>query len=293
MIGIKLSGGLGNQMFQYGFIVNISSHANTSFFLDKEGTPIELYKYFKLKKNTSYFIDTLFFNYTGYKLFFSHYLRRLFYHIIKLCFIKKHFKMSSNTEILQVQDLTYKNTLFEGYFQSPLYFNEKEVTKYFTLKDTVIKTYRTKFEFILRQKKIVVIHIRKTDYVQLGHLNLGGNDLSLPLIYYHQLIKRIHTEDNYYVFISDEPELISAEFSYLLNKFISKESAIIDFQHMLNADICIIANSTFSWWAAYLNKKKNKIVYCPRYFLGFKINKEYPVNIFPHNWLQITVPSII
>ena len=101
------------------------------------------------------------------------------------------------------------------------------------------------------KKKIVTIHIRKTDYTDLGHLNLGRADLSLPFSYYHNVIAKIHNGNNHYIFISDDPALIAGEFDYLKDKYISNDNAIVDFQHMLNADICIIANSTFSWWAAY------------------------------------------
>ena len=64
---------------------------------------------------------------------------------------------------------------------------------------------------------------------------------------------------------------------------------IIDFQLLLNADVAIIANSTFSWWAAYLNPNIQK-VFLPRDWLGFRINKLLPPGIFnrlPSHWTII------
>jgi len=103
------------------------------------------------------------------------------------------------------------------------------------------------------------------------------------------LINKIHHENNYYIFISDEPGLIADEFDYLTEKLVSTDTAIVDFQHMLTADICVVANSTFSWWAAYLNKNPAKLIYCPKHFLGFKISEEYPVNIYPDEWTPVSV----
>jgi hypothetical protein len=58
---------------------------------------------------------------------------------------------------------------------------------------------------------------------------------------------------------------------------------------MINADKLIISNSSFAWWGTYLNKK-NAEVFAPRYWLGFKIRKEYPVGIFNSlNWNLVEV----
>ena len=290
MTGIKLSGRLGNQMFQYAYIAAAGYKTGDLFFLEKEGTPIELYKYFKLKRNLFYFIDLLFFNYDGYKLFFSHHLRKPFYSFIKKAFIKKTV-CSSNTDIPAPPAETVASTLFEGYFQSPVYFKDGETAVFnaFQLKKSISKSYESSFGFLRDKHTRVTLHIRKTDYQDLAHVNLGGADLSLPFEYYHQLIKKIHHPDNYYVFISDDPGIIRDEFDYITDKFISTDSAIVDFQHMLHADVCIIANSTFSWWAAYLNQNSGKLVYCPKYFLGFLVKQEYPVGIYPDDWIQVDV----
>ena len=87
--------------------------------------------------------------------------------------------------------------------------------------------------------------------------------------------------------MADDISGIESEFSYLPNKYISQADEITDFQHILNADVCIIANSTFSWWAAYLNKNPNKMVIAPKYFLGWRIKQQVPTEIYPCNWKLI------
>ncbi len=290
MIGVRISGGLGNQMFQYAFADNAALKTKTTFFLDKEGLPVELYKYFKLKKNIWYYIDTVLFNHSGFKLLLSHYSRKKFYAIVIAWFIKKRIAVSNTDQPERVLNEVNDKTFYEGYFQSPVYFqnNLKEVQTLFELKSSIKNRYKKKYAFPDSKNK-VVIHIRKTDYNDLKHLNLGGSDLSLPFAYYHRLISKIDRGNNYYIFISDEPALIKSEFGYLKDMYISEATAIIDFQHMLYANICIIANSTFSWWAAYLNQITDHIVYCPQYFLGHLVKTEYPVSIYPDSWLQVPV----
>ena len=294
MIGVKLNGRLGNQLFQYAFGYSASKKLKVNFYLLKTGTPIDIYRYFKLEKNLFYLIDIIFFNTKVGKLLFSHYLRRVFYGFISSLKIRQT-KLINYTESPEaINNALEDKTNYDGFFQSEVHFeNYKEkIIEIFKIKDKYQKIFNLKFRNILLKPRKVVIHIRKTDYLELGHLNLGGKDLSIPLKYYHRIIKQIHDESNYYIIISDDPLSIKNEFDYLTNKYISFNNEIIDFQLMLSADICVISNSTFSWWAAYLNNNKDKSVYCPQYFLGHLIKEEYPINIYPPNWIQIPIDHI-
>jgi len=112
-------------------------------------------------------------------------------------------------------------------------------------------------------------------------------NLSLKTAWYHLAIKNIHNEENYYIFISDDINFVKAEFAYLSNKYISENEEITDLQFLTHADICILSNSTFSWWGAWLNNKAEKIIYAPKYFMGWRIKKETPTEIYPKEWVQI------
>ena len=92
-----------------------------------------------------------------------------------------------------------------------------------------------------------------------------------------------------FVFVSDNTEYIKHEFAYLNNKYISNDSEINDFQHLIYADVCIIANSSFSWWGAWLNNRKNKKIYAPEHYLGYLIGKTLPENIYPAEWEIVNV----
>lgn len=184
-----------------------------------------------------------------------------------------------------------KNAWYYGYFQGISYFYEREdaLRKLFTIR----KNYQKKYEAIIskfpERKKMITVHLRLKDYKTFGPEYLGGPDLSLPFTYYHQLLKTMALEEAHVVFISDAMAEVKKEFSYVKNAYFSENEPIVDMQFLIHADACIIANSTFGWWGAFLNQKENKKIYVPEYFLGFKVQKEYPVNIIPKDWVQVKV----
>jgi hypothetical protein len=98
-----------------------------------------------------------------------------------------------------------------------------------------------------------------------------------------------------FILLSDDTEFAKNNLSDKIKQMfpnddvlVSNNNEIVDFQIILNADYCIIANSTFSWWATYLNIKKKK-AYVPKFFLGFKIKREYPINVIPDDWIKVNV----
>ncbi len=286
MIGIQFQGRLGNQLFQYAFALTISKEINVPFYMDQSLQRGLIYKYFHLDRGIDSFLANQIFNITGFKNFFCHYLRIAIYKCINFFLTNKRILYNFEN---QDQHVVNNKSLLTGYFQSESYFlsNKASVFSQFELKKKWQDKHHARFNSLYNNQKIVTVHIRKSDYENLGHLNLGMPNLSLSLSYYHRVIAQLTVDDYFFIFTSDEPQKIETEFSYIKNKHISYDNEITDFQHMLNADICIIANSTFSWWAAYLNKKSGKTIYAPKYFLGFHIKKTVPKNIYPSNWRLI------
>lgn len=289
MISVLLQGRLGNQLFQYAFIHSAARKLNTRFLLDHTLEQAVIYKYFELSKGVPSAFSRIF-NIKGYKNLFSYHLRVRFAKLQSSFFQKKQEYSFEVTPATILNNL-HNNTLYVGFFQSEAYFKgyNDEIKAAFTLKKSITEKYRAAFLERFKDKKTIAVHIRKSDYQFQGHLNLGKDDISLPMSYYHQLVAKLNDGEVLFIFVSDEPQLAEKEFDYLENKYISKSDEITDFQHLLNANTCIISNSTFSWWAAYLNQKANKIVYCPKYFLGFHLKRTIPPAIYPANWLQVEV----
>ncbi len=268
MVGIRLSDRFGNHMFQYAFILNLAKKQNTQFFLDESRVKFLLVEFFELRS----------FNKTKNRFLL------LLYKIIR----KKTKKKVHHGENIQknLLTLTDKNCKYVGYFQSELFFKEnKELIKdNFKIKKKLLINVRSYFN--LSKKPIIAVHIRRTDYINYGDERLGGINMTLPLSYYYNAFSKIENLDTYQIiYISDDIEFVKKNLKQK-GLFISN-SLIIDFQILLTAEIIITANSSFSWWAAYLSNAKR--VLSPKYWLGFKINSEYPNSIIPKEWEKIDV----
>lgn len=270
MIVVNLIGRLGNQMFQYAFAKQVSKHLQTSFLLN----PIyknELTKYFVLDNFTSFLNTDI-----GKK-------------------INSYLIVSNDLNVIEQngwQDsIEIKNdVIYNGFFQSQTFFKDKSfLIKPFTIKKKYVDLFQNKYSSLLKNKYLV-IHIRRTDYIDYGNDNLGGKNLCLPLSYYSNCLKIIENIDQYQIIcISDDIDFAKNNLQCESQIYFEVNDTIIDFQLMLNADIVIIANSSFAWWASYLNPNPNKIILAPKYWLGFKKNIEYPVGVTNSEFKTIDV----
>ncbi len=279
MISIKLLGRLGNQLFQYAFIFSASKKLSTSFYLDKSIEPFLLSRFFVLPKDQVYIADKYIFSINGFKNIFSYHLKKQFYKLLKALYRLETISFSNSISPKEELNRLQNGALYEGYFQSETYFKEysSSIKGLFKIKTKYIDLYSETSAFLPKGMKTVAIHIRKGDYVDLG--------LNLPMNYYHLAISKVNQPENFYIFLSDEPDSIAREFDYLNNKYISYNEEIIDFQFLVNADVCIISNSSFSWWGAYLNENKRAVI-APKFWLGIG-NTENPVSIIPSDWISL------
>lgn len=273
MIGVDIIGRLGNQMFQYAFALNTSKVLKTTFFIIPKDK-FELHRYFKLDLLT--------------RLCFNKYLIKYYRYIIKRVFL-----FDTREQVFEGKVELSNNIHYSGFFQSEDYFKEYTsiILKRFKIKKNWRKLYKEKRDNVLSEKeKTIVMHFRRTDYVNFGNDNLGGKNLCLPFSYYDNCLNQINNINDYKVLcLSDDIEDVKNYYKDKINYIFLQDKPIIDFQFIENADIAIIANSSFSWWAAYLNKKSNKIVYAPKYWFGFKINKEMPENIICKDFIPINI----
>lgn len=158
-----------------------------------------------------------------------------------------------------------------GYFQS---------YKYFTGYESLIKNI---FEFSFSTEKyydVASIHIRRGDYVTIGndyHTNLSD--------YYYQRAMSIVNASRYLVF-SDDIDWCKTKFVGPQYAFAQGNSPAEDMAMMARCDHNIIANSSFSWWAAYLNKNPSKKIVAPQTWFGPKLPHDTK-DLTPPEWIRI------
>lgn len=283
MIAVRLEGRLGNQLFQYAFIYAAARKLNTLFYLDKSIENFLLPQYFEVKNDFICRIDEKIFSITGYKNIFRVHLKRIFYSALqRILFGRKKVIIDNAQSPVDVINSLTNGIMYEGHFHSETYFSDysEEIEKLYKIR----KIYADAFQLIKKElnpsKKIAVIHIRRGDYVE--------QDIALPLSYYKRALDAIKDRDMEYVFISDDRTFVETEFKDIPGKYISTHNEIIDLQFLIHADACILSCSSFSWWGAWLNKNKNKQVFAPEYWLGFREKKEFPAGVSDHlnfNWI--------
>lgn len=168
----------------------------------------------------------------------------------------------------------------KGYFQSYKYFqkyNEK------ILKDLNIEHLKSK----IRDKygdfsDYVSIHVRRGDY-------LGKSDYhhNLKLEYYKKAISNFPTDQKYLIF-SDDLEWCKNNFKFLKNVEFSTTQE--DWEDMILMSSCrdnIIANSSFSWWGAWLNDNEGKKVIAPKKWFGPKYSFMGTEDLIPKEWVVL------
>ena len=272
MIKVDLWGRMGNQMFQYAFATATARKLQTKFIIAPT-QKFELTKYFELDPVTNFLYSSFF-----YKLY-----------------ARVAHKLCSKETILQKEECetALKNNVnYKGFFQSESFFVDSinQVVKCFVIKDKWRMQFQKQYGKLFSNNKTIVMHFRKTDYQFFGNDSTGGMDLCLPMSYYDNCLNLIDNLSDFKIIcISDDIEVIKNYYKEKSNYLFLENDAIIDFQLILNADIAITANSSFSWWAAYLNQKSKKVVYAPEFWLGFRLNKESPSSIIPSDFTRVKV----
>jgi hypothetical protein len=186
-------------------------------------------------------------------------------------------------ETFAYQELPHADGLcLIGYFQSEKYFIDykNEIINLFYISSDNIKTIENFFKFLgCLDKPITSVHVRRGDY-------LNNPDFHIPcsVEYYKQAMEEIG--DSYFIFVSDDMDWVRENFKSPNVIYSDLNDEILDFTLMTHCDNNIIANSSFSWWGAYLNKNKNKKVIAPKKWFGPNGPKDTQ-DIIPNDWILI------
>lgn len=185
----------------------------------------------------------------------------------------------------------------KGYFQSYKYFVSywDEIQTLISL-DTKQQKTREKYCDVLNNYYNISMHFRVGDYKDKPNFH--------PIMkedYYNKCIDRITTYTDktniqviYFYEEDDEdcvrPIISSLEMKFPDITFTGVDHAISDWEQLLLMSCChsnIIANSTFSWWAAYMNNEKDKMVCYPTNWFGESLSTHNTADLFPNEWIEI------
>ena len=186
--------------------------------------------------------------------------------------------------------LTRKGDVYlDGYFQSERYFKDSEpiIRKEFQLTNPLGAIAQNIAQEI-ESSNSVALHIRRGDYV--SNADASAFHGICPPDYYHAAIKEIGKrvqEPKYFVF-SDDIEWAKADAGMPGHAVYVSQKDIADYEELFLMSKCkhaIIANSSFSWWGAWLNENPNKIVIAPkRWVADPNVNT---ADVAPGEWIRI------
>ena len=178
-------------------------------------------------------------------------------------------------------DLSQKQRCYhlQGYWQSEKYFKENEdvIRKELEIDPRIDYHIGDNYAFV-NNEETASIHIRRTDYV-----SSNGYHPVQPISYYEKALEHINY-DKLIVF-SDDVNWCKENLKFNNMVFSENNSDLEDLYLMSACSHNVIANSSFSWWAAWLNKNKDKTIVAPSKWFGPGAPSSQ--DIIPDSWLKI------
>lgn len=302
MIITKIQGGLGNQMFQYAIsrhlaeINNMELKFDISYYkiIKKNNSPRKyLLDQFNIKENfiNDNDIKKIKINNIENRFFLSRAKMRLLKYIEEITPIHKrsyikepYFNFCAN--ILNAKN---KNIYLCGHWQSEKYFKNIKniIRKEFTLRNKMSNNGQ-KITNIIKNTQSISIHIRRGDYAENKETNQYHGLCSLK--YYYDSIEKItkHIKNPYFFIFSDDIKWAKNNLKIKFPVLFVSGNFIKDCEELILMSKCkhnIIANSSFSWWGAWLNNNQKKIVIVPKKWFNNSPNNTK--DLCPEFWLKI------
>lgn len=290
---VNILGGLGNQMFQYALALALQ---------------------YQCKDKSEVRIDPLAFN--GYPIHNGYELKRIFnveipeasisevmkvaypylnYRIWQLCrLLPKRSTMKYEWKSMAYDERVLTDTrdrYLIGYWQTEHYFRSirNEILKAFAFPSFTPNSQNETLSEELQQRRSIAVHIRRGDYLKIS--NTSG---ICTINYYKKAITYIQESSSPELFaiFSDDIDWCMEQFGAIIGnadiRFVNWNKGKESFRDMQLMSLCkhnIIANSSFSWWGAWLNQNPDKIVIAPSRWM----NSEGWSEIIPEDWITIQV----
>ncbi len=270
-------GQLGNQMFKYAALKGISQELNTDFLMPPSYNIYNLKFVFKILRK---------FNLIDQRNHVNHLLFKFF----KMESVQKNnIGYSDFNECINEESFAFDSKFFSsekenfdiyGFFQSYKYFDKikDDVTSDFNFKDDITEKCELLYSNL---ENPISIHIRRGDYLT------NPNHQVLGLDYYKKSIEILGTDNNYLIFSDDsvwcknQSIFKSKNMNFAVD--LSNGRQEIDLCLMTLCNRHIIANSTFSWWGAYLSKQES-VIAPNNWFKKTILSNNTTSDLYPLNW---------
>lgn len=292
MVIIRIKGGLGNQLFQYASAYSLAKRLNTELRLDTSFYPRQTLRGFKLDK-LKVDCQDIYVPKTLVEILKSRYINKgLRKANVKIIPIGNNaiYLLETRSDIVEEFFTIDKDKIYvDGYYQSEEYFAKYREA----LLRQFVPSYKPEEEYSdvleeIRGSLSVGVHVRRGDFIK-GANDHNPNHYLLGEQYYHNALRymseRLPSNTVYYWF-SDDIEWVKSCFGEKKNfRFISlhtKNGDIDEMQIMKHCHHIIAANSTFSWWAAWLNENPIAIKTVPEKRFG-------NLHMIPDGWIKIPV----
>jgi hypothetical protein len=288
-ITCHLKGGLGNQLFQiFNALCNAIKYNGKIVFTNAT----------LLGHRPTYW--------SNFFVALQKYTMQIHYSHFKSVIREKGFEYNCLNEDVLLSMKNGQNILFDGYFQSPKYFEDVYPTIYHSLriaeKQEMVRKKLANMNVDLTNAVTVSMHFRLGDYKYLPnhhpiltkeyyvnalkHISLHSSKTITNVLYFceddHEDIKEVQK-----IISALKEQFLDIQFTSILS--LSGTNTLVDWEEMLAMSCCthhVIANSTFSWWGAYLNANSNKIVCYPSRWFGRAITHNTR-DLFPVEWIRI------
>lgn len=258
-------GRLGNQMFQYASLRGIARNRGYDFCIPNHREVLKDPYGFDVK----------------IELFYPFNMTYVLPHNIKL--LDRGY-----APIAQEKQFHFDETLFNmcpdeitlaGFFQSEKYFNhiEDEIREDFSFKNEILEPCK---EMVGSIRDVISLHVRRTDYLK------NPNHTTLDLDYYIKALECFDSDIPVIIF-SDDISWCKKQKIFDSDRFMISESKdqYVDLCLMTLCKYHIIANSSFSWWGAWLSNS-NKVI-APIQWFGEGNDDKNTNDLIPERWIRI------
>jgi hypothetical protein len=283
MNSIIIQGGLGNQLFQIFMLISYSIKHNKQFVIPKNLQSWD--------KRITYW-DTIFLNLMPF--------------LVSNDDIEKYIEIKEPSfKYTEFSNIT-ENVVLNGYFQSYKYFktNYTEVCDklgLYQIRNIIKQKYFTQINNTYENNKIcntISLHFRMGDYKNMpNHHPLISDNYYINSLFHIISVTKQKKWNVIYTCEEIDDEIVLSRIQNIKNvfkelNFLKIDNSLKDYEQMLLMSVCdhnIIANSSFSWWSAYINDNPQKVVCYPSMWFGIAYSNFDTIDLYPDSWNKINV----